>query len=331
MSIDILMKQLKSKKLNNLYLFYGPEAFMKKYYTDSVVEHQVKSGSEEFNKVILEGKVDAGRIIEACHTMPFFSDGKVVIVRNSGLFKNKNSEEDTLISFLKNIPDFTVLLFVEDEVDKRLKTFKTTKEIGLIVEFDFQKPAELTKWVVKVFRKSNKAIDTKCASRIVEYCEPNMTEILNEIDKVIMYMGDETNVKTEHIEAVVVKSIKTIIFDLMDAIFEKKSSKAISLLHDMLYLKEPHVRIVFMIARQIRQVLELKALLEMGIPTGQAGSKLKVAPFILKKLTRQVKNYDIETLKNAMIECLKLDTDIKTGQIDPQTGIELFIIKYSTI
>jgi len=329
MSIEIFKEHLSGNKFDSLYLFYGPEEFLKKKYLDNMVDLSIEKGTEALNKIVFKGEIDTGKLIEACRTMPFFSERKMVIVKNSGFFKNKSGNYEDLISFFSVIPSHTILVFVEDEIDARLKITKAIKEKGLMVELEYQKADELAKWVMKGFKTFNKEIDYKTASLLVEYCEPGMTGIYNEIEKITAYMGEEKKVQARHIKDVVTKSIKAIIFDLLDAIFEKKSEKAMVLFRDMLNLREPVPRILVMVAWQLRMVLELKACQQKGIPLPKAAARLKIAPFVLKKLTRQIENYDIDTLKKAMEDCHKLDLGIKTGQIDPQTGMEMLILKYA--
>ena len=72
-------------------------------------------------------------------------------------------------------------------------------------------------------------------------------------------------------------------FDLTDAIAEKNSSKALKLLNDMVILKEPIPKILFMIARQFRQILQVKLLHREGLTTSEIASKLGMLPYIAGK------------------------------------------------
>ncbi len=333
MSIDVLKEDLKSKKLRNLYLFYGQEEFLKKYYIDSIEKDILENDLSSLNKIVLEGKFDMQKIEDACETLPVFSEKKLVLVRNSGMFKSgkdgskQQSVKDNLLNYLKNIPDYTVLVFYEEEIDKRLKTVDAVKKNGLIVEFAFQKPAELVKWVTKVFKSHKKEISNEDASYLIEICEQGMTEILNEVKKLVMFVGERINITIEDIEKVCTKSIKSRIFDLTDAVAEKNLDKALNLLNDMVILREPLPKILFMITRQLRHVLEMKLLCKEGFSIKDASTKIGIAPYAGGKVANQAKSFSEEKLKEGIKEAFELDLAIKTGRINDRVAAELLINK----
>lgn len=335
MSLEILKKQLKEEKLANVYLFTGAEEYLKKYYVNALSKLLISEENKELNFVSFDGKVDPDTIISNCETMPMFSDNKLVVAKNTGLFKAKKGEgeaaegkkggKDKLAEYLEKIPDYTCLIFVEGEVDKRMKLVNVIKKAGLIVEMDYQKPADLVKWVIKVCRSRQKDLDQMTASYIVENSEYSMTELLNEIDKLINFVGDKRDISMKDVEAVCNKTIKSRIFDLTDAVSEGNNSKALSLLNDMAALKEPMQKVLFMIIRQIRLVYRMKLLREQGIREDAAAKQMGLTPFVATKVMSISRNMDIGTLEKAMYYSLELDEAIKTGRITDRIAIELLI------
>jgi DNA polymerase III subunit delta len=342
MSLDMLKQDLKNKKIGKLYLLYGPEEYLKKYYLSRIEKIILSEETKSLNKAIIEGKVDsksAKNIIDNCETFPVFADRKLVLVKDSGLFKAKKKEEgpktkkkglsDELTEYLQNISPNTCLLFYENEIDKRLKIVDVVKKNGLVVEFANQKPVELVKWVIKVFKAQNKIIDIVNASKIVDNCEQGMNEILNEINKIVLFMGEAREVTGEIIEKVCVKSVKGRIFDLTDAIAEKNKTRALKLLDDMITLREPLPKILFMIARQFRQILEMKLLRDEGKSIDDAAVKIGVSPYAGKQIHKQTSRFTLEILKEAIRESLEMDVAIKTGKINDRIAVELLITKFS--
>ncbi len=336
MSLDILKKQIKEEKLMNIYLFTGAEEYLKKYYTNAITRLIVEEDNKEFNFISFEGKTDRDTIISNCETLPMFSEKKLVIAKNTGLFKAKKGEsenagadkksgKDKLSDYLENIPDYTCLIFIESEIDKRIKLVNTIKKCGLIVEMDYQKPADLVKWVVKVIKSHNKNVDQMTASYIVENSEYSMTELLNEIDKLVNYAEGKNEISIKDVEKVCNKTIKSRIFDLTDAISEGNISKALSLLNDMAALKEPMQKVLFMIVRQIRMVYRIKLLRNQGVREDAAAKQLGLTPFVASKVMSVSRNLDINVLERAMYYSLELDESIKTGKISDRIAIELLI------
>lgn len=334
MSFDILKKELKDNKLRNVYPFYGQEDYLIKYYMNTIADLIVNEETKELNYIYLEGKKDTETLIENCETMPVFSDKKIVISRNSGFFKSKKgggdssakkSENNKLADYIENMPPYTCLIFVEQEVDKRIKLVNAVKKKGLVVEFAYQKPADLVKWVAKVFKSHKKTIDSIAASSIVENSEYSMTELLNEIDKIVNFIGDKQEISLEDVQSICTKTIKSRIFDLTDAVAEGNISKALKLLNDMAALKEPMQTVMYMIVRQIRMVYRMKLLKQQGMREDAAAKQMGLTPFVASKVLGLSRNMEIGILEKAMYYSLELDESIKTGKMADRTAIELLI------
>ncbi|MGI6778170.1 MAG: DNA polymerase III subunit delta [Acetivibrionales bacterium] len=328
--METLRNDLKNNRIRNLYLFYGPEEYLREYYLGNIEKKLLNTEFFSLNRILMQGKVSNASLIDCCETLPVFSEKKLVIVKDSGFFRSKkNSGADELAGYFKNLPDYTCLIFLEDEIDKRTKTVKSVKEHGLMVEFKYQKPADLVKWVIKVFKAKGKEIGIPAASWLVENCQPGMTYILNEIDKVTAYTQQRDKVTIKDLENVCIKSIKTRIFDLTDAIGQKDSTKALKLLDDMVVLREPLPIILHMISRQFRHILEMKALCSEGCSLSQAASNIGLTPYAAKKTMQQTQNFTVDRLKKALERCLEIDTNIKTGKINERIATELLIAEFS--
>jgi DNA polymerase-3 subunit delta len=334
MSIDALKLDIKKRELRTLYLFYGREEYLKKYYLDAMEQILLKDGFKEFNRVVMEGRVDLRNLADNCETLPMFSEKKLVIVKNSGLFKagardakrgKGKPDQDALLACLQNIPRHICLVFYEEEIDKRLKTVDIFKKNGLIVEFAYLKPAELVNWVSREFKSRGKSIDSRTASFLVDSCEQGMNEILNEINKLALFIGERDRVTGEDVEKVCTKSVKSRIFDLTDAISGKRSTQAMRILNELMVMKEPLPRILFMITRQFRQILEMKLMTEKGLSPGEAASKLGIMPYVAGKVLKQAKSFSVEELKAAMKKCLDLDEAVKTGKMNDRIATEILI------
>jgi DNA polymerase III subunit delta len=341
MSLDLLKDDIKNKKIRKLYLFFGPEEFLKKYYVESLERILLSDEFKSLNRIVLEGKQDFGKLTDYCETLPVFSDRKLIIVKNSGLFKPKKKEGDVkkakphaqgdeLAAFIQDLPEHVCLVFYEPEVDKRLKTtLENIKKNGLTVEFEYQRPDELIRWVSRKFRASGREINSSTAAKLVESCEQGMTEILNEVDKLLAYTEGHMEITPDDIEKVCTKSIKSRIFDLTDAIAEKKSARALGLLNDMIILKEPVPKILFMIAKQFRQTLQVRLLQEEGCGLSEIASRTGMSTYIAGKILKQASNYSKSMLKKAVETSLEMDLAVKTGKIEDRMAAELLIIEFS--
>ena len=125
-------------------------AYLKIQYKEKLI-HALNPDDDTMNFTKYEGKgIEVREMIDLCETMPFFADHRVVLVENSGFFKNKCDE---LADYMKTLPDYLRLVFVEEEVDKRSRMYKAVKNCGRIVEFAKQDEKTLMRWAAGILAR----------------------------------------------------------------------------------------------------------------------------------------------------------------------------------
>ena len=118
-----------------MYLLFGEEAYLKNLYKNRL-KNALVDPEDTINLNLYEGKtISIPAVIDQAETMPFFAEHRLIILENSGFFKNACPE---LADYLPQMPAETVLLFVENEVDKRGKLFKTVSRFLLFIEVVLQ-------------------------------------------------------------------------------------------------------------------------------------------------------------------------------------------------
>ena len=150
-----LEEDLKTGNFKQMYLLFGEEAYLKNLYKNRL-KNALVDPEDTINLNLYEGKtISIPAVIDQAETMPFFAEHRLIILENSGFFKNACPE---LADYLPQMPAETVLLFVENEVDKRGKLFKTVKSMGRAVELSHQNEKVLTNWVLRALQKEGKKI-----------------------------------------------------------------------------------------------------------------------------------------------------------------------------
>ena len=141
LSMQRINEDLRTGQLKKMYLLYGEEAYLRKQYRDRLKEAII--GDDTMNYYYHEGKdVVIGELIDLSETMPFFSERRLIVLENSGLFKSGGEE---LAAYLSQPAETTYFLFVETEVDKRSKLYKTLQSKGYAAEFAVQDETTLKK------------------------------------------------------------------------------------------------------------------------------------------------------------------------------------------
>ncbi len=321
-----LNEDLKSGEFQSIYLLYGEERFLKKRYKNRLIEGMRGEG-DTINYNYFEGdKLNYREMIDLAETIPFFAERRLIVVENSGFFKNATVE---LAEYLKGMPDTTHILFVEEEVDKRGKMYKSVQATGRIVEFKIQDSRTLCLWIGGRFKEENLQIKEKTAQYLVEKVGDDMFRLQSEIEKLIAYTWGRSEVTKEDIEAVCITQITSHIFGMVDAVADRRQKEALNFYYELLALKEPPMRILFMLTRHFRILYQVKSLDGMGLGNAEIGKKCGVPPFAVKKYQAQSKRFRLKDLRGILEEAATIEESVKIGGMTDKLAVELFIVKYS--
>ena len=265
-----LNEDLKTGQLNRVYLLYGEEDYLKKQYRDKLRSAMLPL-DDTMNYAYYEGKgVNVKEVIDLAETLPFFAERRLIVIENSGLFKSSNDFSD----YVKELPETTYLLFVEEEVDKRSKMYKALGKVGSAVEFVQQTDETLMKWITSRIKKEGKNISQNAYQLFVEKTGADMENIDKELEKLLCYTLERDTITLEDVEAVTTEQIQNKIFEMVEAIVNKNQKKALDLYYDLLALKEPPMRIMFLITSQFQNLMIVKAMTVKGYPPKEIASKI---------------------------------------------------------
>ena len=318
---DIKMGQLK-----NVYLLYGTEDYLKRQYRDKL-KHALVEPDDTMNFSAYEGKdINPKELIDLSETLPFFKEKRMILVENSGFFKNSC---DDLAEYMSQVPEFTCFVFVEEEVDKRSKLFKAASRAGSAVEFETPKEDMLVRWILGRIQREGKKITQSVMQLFLSKTGSDMENIDKELEKLICYTLDKTEISAADVEAICTGQTENKIFEMIDAISAKNQKKALDLYYDLLALKEAPMRILFLIARQFQNLLLIKSMSAKGYPAVSIAKTAGMPSFAVQKNLRQAGAFKINQLKEAIEDCGQAEEDVKTGRMADQLAVELLIVKYS--
>ena len=319
-------EDIKNGQFKRVYLLYGEEAYLKKQYKDKLKVALV-SQDDTMNMAAYEGKnINPKELIDLSETLPFFSDRRVILIENSGFFKGSPEE---LAEYMDQIPDTTTFLFVEEEVDKRSKLYKAVKNTGSIVEFAPQTEELLTRWILSRLKKEGKNIKGSVMQLLLSRTGTDMGNIDRELEKLICYCMDKDVIEAADVEAITTEQTTNKIFDMVNAIAEHNQRRALDLYYDLLTLKEPPMRIMYLITRQFMILLNVKDMAGKGFDNNTIAKNAGVPPFAVRRNLTQAKGFDIKQLKQAISDGAEYEEAIKTGRMNDQMAVELFLMKYS--
>lgn len=336
-SIENLEKELKTRKLNSIYLFYGEETFLLESCLKKIKNNfgERKAG---INEIKLE-ETTINNIIEDIETPAFGYEKKLIIARNTGLFKKEGKKKtgihQELITKVAEyieenntiMQETVVLVWIEEEIEKNV-LYKVIEQYGVICEFQQLKPVQIIARLKAISKAYQVQVEDSTLNYFIECCGTNMQDLINEMRKLIEYVGTNGTITRSIIDLLCIKQFDSVIFDLTDNLGKKKIEKALEVLHSLLYQKEPIQKILITLYHHFKKLYFIK--IAQGENKNIAES-LRLKPnqmFLVNKYKSQADYFQEQELKQIVEELMNLDYYYKTGLIDLNVGLEAILCRY---
>ncbi|AQR77409.1 DNA polymerase III subunit delta [Paenibacillus larvae] len=330
------LKQIGKGDFAPVYLCYGTEPYLIDQFIGKLTEALIDPDQREFavSKFDLT-ETPVQDIIADAETLPFMAPRKLVYVQRSALFtaakeNNKLDHDlDKLTAYMKAPVDYTVLVFRVDaeKLDERKKIVKLVKQNGVIVPCAPLSVDHLQAWIKKQATEAKFTFSPEAVEQLIVYTDGHLQSISKEIAKLSLYVGKGGTVTGELIDQMVPRTAEQNVFMLVEHVVQKRMNKAFDLLEDLIRQKEEPIKLVMLIARQYRIMLQVKALSKQGYSHQQTASQIGLHPYAVKIADQQGKTYSEEQLSQVISALADLDYQMKTGQVDKTMGLHFFLLK----
>ena len=319
-------KSLKSGEILPVYLFCGQEQYVLRSALKQLESTVVSDDLKDVNLTVLPETASGSDICAACETFPFLADKRMVVVEGSAFLAaaGKSEGEEQLIEYLKNPSDFTVLVFVSPQPDKRKKLYKALAE-HTVVDFSVLSDSELKKWIEKILRGFSLTIEPAALDFLLEYADARPDALISELEKLAAYKMNGTVTKADILD-IITPCNEYNVFKLTDAIHQRDRKAALTLLSGMLANREEPLLILGVISKHMRLLVRLKTLMAENVPRQEAMKLLDVKEFQYKRFEAECKGRSLTQLKKAMDLCYSCDTGLKTGAAFDEAALHALIL-----
>lgn len=304
------------------YLLYGTNDYLINQEIEKLKEKNNITDNDvtryDYTETLIKDIIDDATLV------PLFSNKKMIIVDNSTIFESTSKKEDTVVleKYLSSTNDFTILIFIDkvDKLDERKKIYKLLKDNNSVIECNTLNINNLVKEKFKSYK-----IDSSTITKFINRVGTNPYNLINEIEKLKIFKINEKVITDEDIKFAS-KNIEDNIFDLINYIVNKNSEKVIDIYHDLLSRGSEPIAILVLIANQFRIILQSKLLYCKGYTEKDIANTLSIHPYRVKLAIQNSRNYSNELLIEYIDKLATLDYEIKSGEKDADTGLELFLL-----
>ena len=332
-----LFDEIKNGKLGGVYLFHGPEEFIKKSAMDKIREAILPVGLEILNEDVMDAP-SARQIIESAETLPVMSDKRLVVVKDTPLLtsakaKDEQEECEKIEKWLSNgTPDTSLtIFFTRGDADKRKKLYKVIEKHAKVVSFQYLTDPEIAKWIQTRLKSKKKTMRPEAVNTLLFYAGRDLTRLAGEVDKLAAFTGNEEVIKDEDVKTAVTPSAESNVFLMIDSLLLGKSKQAYEILNAMLDAGEGAVGLIAMFIRQLRLMTHVRLLRDEKMSLPEIEKQTKLNHFVAQKVYGQVNRLSAKTLEESYRAGVQMDFDVKSGKIRDRAALDSMMLMLVSI
>lgn len=329
-----------------LYLLYGEERYL--------LETKLKKIKKEFGETVKGinfiqiDENNVSELISDIETPAFGYPSKLIIAKNTGLFKKEkktakgktdsfetkrktNTLTDKIAEYIEGhkevLEQDVTLVFVEEEADKN-SLYKVIEKVGEVTNFELLKMPQLIDNIKKICNAYKVGIDYETTKYFIECCGTNMQDLINEIRKLIEYVGANGTITKTDVDKLSIKQLDSVIFDLTDNLGKKDITKALEVLNNLLYAKEPIQKILITLYNHFKKLYIVKLAERYKKDLATAMNLKPNQIFLTSKYKAQARYFNTKELRKILEELIDLDANYKIGLINLNIGLEAILCRY---
>ena len=305
-----------------IYLLYGVKTLIDSYIDK--IKQKEKIEDINISKYTIDDSIE--NIVEDANTISLFDSKKMIIVENELIFSGKkNIETKNLENYILNYNPSTILIFVSysDTVDSRRKIFKLISEKGKIEKLN--RTNNINNYVKNLFKDYQ--ISNNTINLLIKRADNDIDRIYQEANKIMIYKINDKVITDKDVIDCTIKKIDINIFTFIDNIINKNKTESIKTYKEMLKIGEEPIKIIVMLANQFRLMYQVKILRKKGYNEDDMANILQVKKYPVHLAIQKSLKYSDSVLLKYLEELADLDIKIKSGEIDKNLALELFLIR----
>jgi DNA polymerase-3 subunit delta len=311
---DRFLSELESRKLKAAYVFVGDEAFFRKRCRDAILQHLIAPDAMDFGVFEFDlSETSLAEVLDRARTPSLMAPFQVFFVRGVKQLFGRGSNEERIAAiarYCENPNPDALLVFVADHIsipadarrmemtdkDRYQKIRDDLGPICGIVELARVEEGEAVRWIGEYCATRDVKIDADGARELVDALGGDMMMISNELEKLMLYVGEKKKIALGDVETMVLAAKQRSLYELTDAISAKDRVHALEVLDAMLSTgdgEEAAIGHLYMLAITFRQMLVIleRNVRDQRMLWAALWQGFRVPPFAADDIIRQARRY----------------------------------------
>jgi len=348
------VSDLQSRNMRPAYVFVGDEAFFRKRFRDAILEHLVPADLRDFSLFEFDlGETDLAEVLDRSRTPSLMAPFQVFFVRGVKTLFGRGSNEEKLSAieeYCKNPNPDALVIFVADhisipadvrkmEMQDRERYQRIRDTMGQycgIIELARVEEGEAVRWLTDYCTSRGVKIEADGARELVDALGGDMMMISNEIEKLILYVGEKKRITLGDVETMVLAAKQRSLYELTDAISSKDRVRALEVLDAILASgdgEEAAIGHIYMLAKTFRQMLIIveRNVRDQRMLWAALWQGFRVPPFAADDIIRQARRYkNRRELTRAIRLVAKADLALRSNPVSKRLVLERLVMDLTT-
>ena len=332
---DIIKKDISSSCFAKVYLIFGDDLYLKKYYCDRISD-KAYDGDPLFNLQKFEGESNLQDVYDAVNQFPMMANSKCVTLVDFDFEHCSKSDFDMLCELVSGVEEGCVFILRFDAINFDYKKSAKAKRLidaaekcgGRIACLDHRSHDSLARTLISGASQRGCVLNDSNAHYLIETVGDDLCLLKNELDKLCGYVKTGI-IDKDTIKTVSVKSTESSVYDYVREIIDGNISVALKLLDDLFYMRVEPMMILHTASSAYVDIYRIyaanKANLSQDVIVKDFGYKNRA--FVLKRASANLKKLDFKKLALSFDALLVADEHLKSFGYDPRTVLEELTVK----
>lgn len=325
MEIDEVIREARAGRFRPVHVLTGTERFLIERAVRLLKVASVGEGPRGFNDDVFHGKgVKAQAVISAARTMPMMASARFVLVRD--VEDLVAAELDQLATYVGDPSPSTCLVITAEKLDGRTRFAKVAQKSGALTDTRELKGVALRDFALRETKERGHALASDAADALVDAIGADLSALDDAIERVSLYVGAGKPIALESVEACITRVRVDTVWSLVDSVAARDGRMAIQATRSLLADREPPLKILALLARQLRMVGKMRDALAQGLRGPDATKYAGAPPFKARDLEASAKRFNADELAAAFRVLAETDLALKGSRVPPEVTLEAAVL-----
>lgn len=316
-----LFEGIRKGALSGAYFFHGAEEFTKERAI-RLIKEKLAPAVADMNWQVLTNPA-ARDVMDACETLPFFDERRIVIVRELSAEAGGD-----LAEYTGRVPDTALLIIYQrGEARRDGALYKLLEKQGRAVDFAPYDEDMALSFLRKRAEFHGFLLERSGARRLIAFLGTDLAQLENGLLKAGSYVEPGSPVTAAAVDGCITPNVEYKVFSLLDLLVSGKRQAGLAMLAAMLQSGESAMGLSAFLEGRVKQMLTGKELLAAGLSEAAAVKRLGGSPYAAKMTLKNARRCSLDQLRRAVVAFGKVDLAQKQGRMQDADALLLAVLE----